>query len=247
MPIEQSPIKEISKNSSSLKKRISDLEKQTNEQLKIQRKVGYVANTPVQFIQKNTKLNTVSPLFNQASTTARFNSKIEKQQIEKAEQEVAECTFKPEINQKSKVMSQAFPKHNHRAERKVNAVSLDIILQQSPDQTQKINRTFNKEFYNEKMEWKKERQNKRIKDELMISGVQTIRANAFPKTNKQANQIVGQKHGDFETRLVQKMAESKIIKEKLDGAIYNHTFKPNLNKGESVQHAVYQPAKPKLA
>lgn len=247
MQIEHPLIKEISKNSSSLKKQISDLEKHTNEKLKNHRKVGYVANTPVQFTPQNPKLNTVSTLFNQASMTARFNSKIEKQQTEKAEREVAECTFKPEINQKSKVMSQAFPKDNHRAERKVNAVSLDVQIEQSPDQTQKINRPFNKEFYNEKMEWKTERQNKRIKDELMISGVQTIRANAFPKTNKQVNQIVGQKHGDFETRLVQKMVESKIMKEKLEEAIYNHTFKPKLNKGDNVKHAVYQPARPKLA
>ena len=240
-------LQEISKDNSTLKKQIDDLAKQTNQKLKTHRKVGYIANTPTQFTAKNPKLDTVSTLLNQASATDRFNSKIEKQKVEQAEREVAECTFHPEINHKSKLISQTLPKDRLLISRKVKAASAEIEREPTPDQTQKIHRPFNKDFYNEKMEWKVERENKRLREELMISGVQTIRANAFPRTNKEVNEIVAIKQGDFETRLATKMVQSKIIKEKLEGQIYNHTFRPKLNKYDNIKHAVYEPPRPKLA
>lgn len=231
---------------------LKGIDLKTQNALKNNRKVAYSPNKPSQFQEKDSKFETVEGKHLESASAEKRKQRVEQLQHEKEELETKQCTFHPKINEKSQELSQSgrtdeeFHKRLYQVKKHQPVAAAPEPEQPEGDLNARQNRPHNPNFYEEQVQWKKAKEDKKLAERLK-QAEETTKLCEKPHTNKATNERLLGVIEEFGTRVQTNLEDSKRHKEQLAEEVYNHSFKPKTNKKKDVKSMVYEQPRPKLA
>jgi hypothetical protein len=253
-------IEQIIDQNIELKARLDNLakHKQSLSTTYSSQRTGHVLS-PHQFLPKDPQYDYVQPKTKYNSINLLMTARQQKLQKE-YERMMQVCSFKPKINEKTHTIVNAgfyvppadrpLPPKKPQAtlptdsslDDKRTSSSLRGGNHESNFQTLTTSglRKIDEEFYQKKVQWKREAEEKRIQERLdkQLKSHQPIQA--MPQVNKRRNEELLKTPKDFMSRVEMNLHHSKEKKQRLDQKYNSFSFRPATNKNIPVKSIVLE-------
>jgi hypothetical protein len=241
---EEKEIAQIEEERMSLEEKLALLKKQQNAILKKTTKKKIEPIGQKRFRKDNKKFNNVSSKIDYNLIMTQKEKQEEERQRQKEEIEMAECTFRPKIDEQSKkltvnkdvIFERELPK-------KVEQPKVEEEEKESEGEEDEMEkgpkRKFNPKFYQEKVSWKNDKLETHNKIRMDNTLKEISRVKMVPKTNKKQNEKLFKKDKDFLKRVEQDISNSKNLKKKLDEIYNKNTFKPAIHHNNDIKPQVF--------
>ena len=222
-------LESINSESSDLKTQLAGLSATQQRNLVANRKValGWVKQSD--FLDRNARLANVSSRVGHESLQDTLRSKKERLEQQRAELELAGCTFRPELNKNTEALLSSYvsvmEKPLPRKEPPASHSSRMEVEQPSQDRTASAEELRprarpNPQFYEQKMEWKSGVEEARLRVRLQREEAEQTRPVAKPHTNSARNKELVKAEGDFLTRVQKDLERSKAVRGRLEEKLY---------------------------
>lgn len=181
------------------------------------------------------------------SITAQIKTQEEFKKLRREEQELKECSFRPEINSKSATIVQSnvyIPIHERPVPDRTPAQSSrELVESEVPEpEPPRVKRKADPEFYKKQLEWQKKLEEKQQNERLQKQLSEHSEMYNAPRVNKESNERMGGETVDFMERLRIQEERARQRRMELEEKYNECTFKPKINaKSQAVNSRVFQP------
>lgn len=241
--MQNSSAKTMEDENKALASKLHKLQQQKKQTLKTTAKPKLQPFSKRAFIPSMTEYVNIVPN-DHVAVAQQFNQKIEEMKRQKDEAELAQCTFKPQIN---KSTAKFIDKQNYiPVHERVYEPQQSQVMEMEEDEEyeeyerNKPGRKADPYFYERQIQWKKEQQDKitrkKINEEMMSQRELT----GVPKINKRLTESATE---DFVERMEHHKLKSEFKKKQLEERVYNYSFKPKVNPNSNAQPMYNKPKK----
>ena len=237
------------------------------QNMDLQARLRYLQDTERGLKRKkkpNLKFTTVQNITPQRSEFEEVQSRIDPNLITQAKKrkeienetkkerlEMEQCTFKPQVNQRSKAFMKDkhyVPLYKRKMPNKEVAPPPDKELeeferiQEQIKKKQKKVKVDPKQFYEKQLEWERKKISKNNLKRLE-KAIDSYKITKKPKVNSKKNKELLKQSENFLKRVNSNMLKSQKIKQGLVKQYSSHTFQPKVNKNDRIQSIVMQKLK----
>lgn len=245
--MQKSTVRSIEDENKALASKLQKLQQQKSQVIKSTTKPKLQPFSRKAFIPSMTEYTNISP--NDFNTVLQqHNQKLDELKKQKDEAELAQCTFKPQINKSTAKyidMQNYIPVHErvYESQSMMDMTRPDeYIDEEDIERKERTSRKIDPNFYEKQIEWKKQQMEKLTRKKLNEELNSTKELTGMPKINKKGFEIEGSRE-DFVERMEHHKQKTEFKKKQLEERIYNYSFKPRVNPNPNTQPLYNKPKK----